>query len=176
MDKGELLAAPKGAYDEIVVADLCTYVGTGSADVVICQATLEHVPDATGAVRVISQMLKPGGKALIFAPSRNAVFARLNLLLPQKWKENMLYFVSPEVEKHQGFPAFYDKCTPYEIEKLFTQNGLTVIEKHLFWMSSYFMTFLPAFIIWRLWQAVFVVIAGDNAAETFAYVVMKDPV
>lgn len=86
----------------------------------------------------------------------------------------ILFFVSPEVEEHQGFPALYDKCTPRQIEELFSENGLVVAEKHLFWMSSYFMIFVPAFLLWRLWQGVFVLVAGDNATETFAYVVTKE--
>ncbi|HGG04986.1 MAG TPA: methyltransferase domain-containing protein, partial [Aliiroseovarius sp.] len=177
IDPDELGAAPDGAYDETLARDLCTFTGQGDADLVICQATLEHVPDTAGAIRAIASILKPGGKALIFAPSRNALFARLNLLLPQKWKENILYFVYPvpDVTQHQGFPAHYDKCTPREIEKLAQENGLEVSERHLFWMSSYFFNLVPAYVFWRLWQGIFRLVAGPNAAETFAYVLTKQP-
>ena len=145
----ELSAAPVGAYDKTVVADLCAFEGLGEADLIICQATLEHVHDNTGAVRAISSILNEGGRACLFLPCRNAIFARLNLLLPQKLKEKVLYFVAPEVEDHQGFPAHYDNATPSQMEKLFAANGLRVVERRIFWMSNYFMVFFPAYLVWR---------------------------
>ena len=37
----------------------------------------------SGTIVAIASMLKLGGRSLLFLPSRNAVFARLNLLLPE---------------------------------------------------------------------------------------------
>ena len=175
IDEIELLKAPQGSYDEIIAHDLCTFSGSQNANIVICQATLEHLPNTAGAVRAISTILKPGGSALIFAPSRNALFARLNLLLPQKLKEKILYTIEPgeEVVEHQGFPAHYDKCTPREIEELAKEFGLEITQRHLFWVSSYFFNFVPAFLIWRLWQGILYLVVKENAAETFAYVLTK---
>ena len=173
VDADELAAAPEGTYDEVIVADLCRYRGDADADIVICQATLEHVHDTRAAIFAIASILKPDGLAYIFAPSRNAVFARLNLILPQGLKEKILYAVSPEVKDHQGFPAHYDQCVPREIESIFNAAGLTVVQRELFWMSSYFMVFTPLFVVWRLWQGLFYLVAGDNAAETFIYVVQR---
>ena len=62
----ELQAAPAGAYDKIIAADICKFVGDASFDVVICQALLEHVPDTKGALRAIASSLKPNGLAYIF--------------------------------------------------------------------------------------------------------------
>ncbi|MBW6507614.1 MAG: methyltransferase domain-containing protein [Rhodobacteraceae bacterium] len=173
IDAGELAAAPAGTYDAVIVADLCTYAGVGDADIVICQATLEHVPDTRGAILAIASILKPDGKAYVFAPCRNAAFARLNLVLPQRWKERILYAVSPEVKDHQGFPAHYDHCVPTQIEQIFDTAGLRVVQRELFWMSSYFMVFTPLFVVWRIWQSLFYLAARANAAETFIYVVQR---
>ena len=76
-------AAPAGAYDQVVCADLTAYQGRGDADFVICQTLMEHVTNVEQAFRALSSILKPGGGLLVFTPSRNAVFARLNLLLPE---------------------------------------------------------------------------------------------
>ena len=43
-------------------------------------------------------------------------------------------------------------------------------------MSGYFVVFLLAILLWRLWQFAFAAISGDNATETFAYIVVKEPV
>jgi SAM-dependent methyltransferase len=173
----ELAAAPPGVYDKTIAADLCTFAGPGDADIVICQATLEHVPDTVGAMRGLASTLKPGGRVLIFAPCRNAVFARLNLLLPESWKKAALFALFPhKAQGHDGFKAYYDHCTPSAIEALAHKNGLVVEDRKLFWTSSYFTVFAPAFVLWRIWQGLSYLVIGKNAAETFVYVLRKDTV
>jgi len=39
---------------------------------------LKHVSDVQAALVNIATILKPGGRVLIFIPSRNAIFDRLN--------------------------------------------------------------------------------------------------
>jgi 2-polyprenyl-6-hydroxyphenyl methylase/3-demethylubiquinone-9 3-methyltransferase len=170
----ELAAAPRGIYDREIAADLCTFTGNASADSVVCQALLEHVPDGAGAMRAIATTLKPGARAFIFAPSRNAVFARLNLLLPQTLKERLLYALFPhKAEGHDGFRAYYDRCTPHDLEALARMNGLVVEERRLFWISSYFSIFAPAYLAWRVIQGVLYLLLRANAAETYIYVLKK---
>lgn len=170
----ELALAPTGVYDRTIAADLCSFVGDADADVVICQATLEHVPDGPGAMRAIATILKPGGRAYLFAPSRNALFARLNLLLPEGVKKKILFALFPaKALGHDGFPAFYNGCTPKEIEHSAKINGLVVEKRQLFWISSYFMAFVPAYLMWRAFQGLSFLVRGQNAAETFIYVLRK---
>jgi SAM-dependent methyltransferase len=170
----ELAAAPAGIYDRKIAADLCTFIGSGDADCVVCQALLEHVPDGAGAIRAIATTLKPGARAFIFAPSRNAVFARLNLLLPQHLKERVLFRLFPKkAEGHDGFRAYYDRCTPRDLEALAVANGLMVEERRLFWISSYFSIFAPAYVLWRAIQGVLYLVLGHNAAEAYIYVLRK---
>jgi SAM-dependent methyltransferase len=170
----ELAAAPCGAYDYTITHDLCSYSGLGDADVVICQATLEHVPDTVCAMRAIASTLRPGGRAFIFAPCRNAVFARLNMILPEGLKQKLLFTLFPhKAEGHDGFKAYYDHCTPSGIEVLARQNGLNVQQKRLFWISSYFTIFVPVFIVWRFAQLLAWLVLRDDAAETFIFVLQK---
>ena len=105
IDRDELAASPSGVYDETICGDITQYRGRGDADLVVCQALLEHVRDSPAAITAIASILKPGGTALIFLPSRNAVFARLNLLLPQTWKRKILHTVFPSTIRDQGFPG-----------------------------------------------------------------------
>jgi 2-polyprenyl-6-hydroxyphenyl methylase/3-demethylubiquinone-9 3-methyltransferase len=174
IDSAELAGAETGSYDRTIVHDLCTFEGVADANVVICQATLEHVPDTTGAIRAITSTLAPGGRAFIFAPCRNAAFARLNIILPEALKRKILFSLFPsKAEGHDGFKAYYDKCTPSAIERLARENGLEVDERHVFWMSSYFTIFFPAFVAWRLTQLISWLILRDDAAETFIFVLRK---
>jgi trans-aconitate methyltransferase len=119
IDGDELADAPQGSYDDAITADLTTYNGQGDGDLVICQAALEHVNDNDGSFRAMASVLKSGGVATIFTPSRNAVFARLNMILPQKLKQKILFTLFPhKAEGHDGFKAYYDQCTPKKFRKL----------------------------------------------------------
>lgn len=173
IDAGELARAPHGAYDEAICADITAYRGRGDADLVICRALLEHVPNVEQAFEAIASLLKPGGLALIFVPSRHAVFARLNLLLPQKLKERILYGIYPDARQFQGFPSYYDRCTPKDFRLLAERYGLVVQKERHYYFSYYFQCFFPAFVAWRLWILLFERLAGTQAAETFSVALQK---
>jgi SAM-dependent methyltransferase len=167
IDAGELARAPRGAYDRTVCADICNYNGSRDADVVICQALLEHVPDVEKALESLCSIAKPGGHVLVFVPSRNAVFARLNLLMSERLKKKILFTIWPDAAEKQGFKAFYDRCTPRDFRQLASRFGLAVpMERHYF-SSSYFKFFLPLHLLWRSWMAIAFMTMGNQAAETF---------
>lgn len=167
----ELDAAPAGVYDRKIVGDLCDFVGDADADAVVCQATLEHVQNTRGAFRGLATSINRDGRVFLFAPSRNAMFARLNRILPQNLKRALLFAIYPnKAEGHDGFKAYYDQCTPSQIEAIARANGLEVCERRLFWMSSYATFFTPAFVLWRLSQLVSYAVLRDDAAESLTYV------
>lgn len=170
----ELDRAPIDAYDTTICADISNVHGSADGDLVICQAVLEHVQDTEGAIKSIASLLKPGGKALIFVPSRNAVFAQLNILLPEKIKRKILYSVYPSARAAQGFPSFYCRCTPNDFIAIGKRNGLTEVESRYYYISSYFSFLFPFYLIWRIWIVLFKVVAGHQAAETFSMVLEKD--
>ena len=170
IDQDELDRAPDGIYDETICADISTYVGDGRADVVVCQALLEHVRDVEAAFAAIASCLRPGGRALLFVPSRNAVFARLNIVLPESLKRFLLHTIFPKTRRAQGFPSFYDRCTPRDFRRMAAANALQIEEERFFYKSSYFSFFFPAYFVWRLWVVVFRATRKEHAAETFSMV------
>jgi SAM-dependent methyltransferase len=174
IDARELGAAPAGQYDRAICADIVTYRGVGDADLVICQALLEHVADTERALAAIASILKPGGQALLFVPSRNAVYARINLLLPQKLKERILFGIYPHMRRSQGFPAYYDGCVPAPLERAAGRQGLGLVERRVYFQSDYFRFCFPAHALWRLWVLLFRRLRGDQAAETFSVVLRKE--
>ena len=173
VDRGELAAAPAGSYDQIACADITAYQGSGDGDLVICQAVFEHVRDTEGAFRAISTILKPGGRALVFVPSRNAVYARLNLLLPQALKRRILFSIFPEMQPDHGFPAFYKQCTPAGFARLSRTYRFVIEDRRLYYQSDYFRFCFPLHALWRLWTLLFRWLAGPAAAETFTLVMRK---
>lgn len=171
IDPEELDAAPAGSYDATVCADLTRYRGRNDADLVICQAALEHVRDTEQAFAALATIPKPGGRVAIFVPSRNAVFARLNLLLPETVKHFLLFGIFPDKPReHEGFKAHYDKCTPKHFTHMAHKYGFQIELQKSYFMSSYFSFFTPAYVLWRLWILLFHNLAGAQAAETFVMV------
>lgn len=174
IDADELRRAPKGLYDETICADITQFNGRGDADLVICQALLEHVKDADKAFAALAGIVRPGGRVLVFAPSRHALYARLNRLLPETLKKRLLYAVYPGSRRGQGFPSYYDKCSPEEFSALARKHGLRVEEAEQYYMSDYFSFFFPAYALWRIWVLLFRFFAGKQAAETFSLSLIKD--
>jgi 2-polyprenyl-6-hydroxyphenyl methylase/3-demethylubiquinone-9 3-methyltransferase len=174
ISKGELDAAPPGIYDSTIYSDVTQFVGEEKADIVICSALLEHVPDVDKALWAIASMLRSGGLALVFVPSRNAAYARLNLLLPQSFKKRLLDSLFPEwAPKVLGFPVYYDHCTPRKFKHLAEKNGLRIEKEQLYFCSAYFMLFTPLHILWRIWQVFFRALVDGEAAETFSLALRK---
>lgn len=173
ISKDELLAAPAGAYDTLVVADIAKFQGAAEHDVIICQAVLEHVENVELAFKSLASMTRSGGRILIFVPCRNAAFARINLLLPESIKRHMLYFIFPETRDKQGFRSFYSSCTPKEFRRLAAAVQLEVeLEQH-FWSSTYFGFFFPLHVLWRMYQLIVVPVLGGHVSESFFMVLRK---
>lgn len=150
VDQSELGRAPAGAYSRVVCEDITTYRGDQSADFVIVQSLLEHVSDNRKGMLGIASLCKPGGRVFTFCPNRRAWFAVLNRLLPEGLKRRILYTIYPHTKEKQGFPAFYDRCTPAELSQALGDAGLSVVKVVPYFVSSYFMFFFPLYLFWRL--------------------------
>lgn len=173
IDAEELRQAPQGIYDVTICADIMKYSGKEDADIVICQSLLEHVPDLDAAIAGIRTMLRPCGLALIFVPSRNAVFARLNLLLPEKVKRWVLFSIFPQKRRSGGFRSYYNKCTLRDFREIAARHRLSVETERYYYVSSYFSFFFPLYILWRAWIVLFRTIAGPHAAETYSFALRR---
>jgi SAM-dependent methyltransferase len=174
IESSELLQAPAGSYDKIVVADLNSYEGNNDANLIICQSVLEHVKNNVNSFKSLNSILAKDGVLLLFLPSRNALFAKLNILLPEKFKMKLLNTINKESEGHQGFKAYYDKATIKEFKQLAHDNGLQVLDCKAFYMSSYFNIFFPIYFVWKICKFINYKIWGDGAAETFCMAIKKN--
>ena len=170
----ELRNAPKGSYDETIAVDLAEFSGAGDGDIAISQAALEHVVDTQKALDGIASTLRLGGTAAIFVPCSNAVFARINVLLPEGIKRALLFAFFPEkADGHHGFPAHYNNCTPDKMIALAGDSGLELIRLKTYWCSPYFTGLFPVHVIWRLWTVVAKNCLGRQMCETFVLILKR---
>lgn len=166
LNPAELAAAPAGSYDDMVEADITAYTGKGDKDLVISISVLEHVKDTAAALRSMATIVKPGGTVAVFVPSRNAMFARLNLLLPQAVTRQLLKY-KPAARGGDGWKAYYNRCTPRDFEAMAREAGLEPVRVEVSYRSKYFQVFTPVYVLWRLWMLGFKAVKGRQAAETF---------
>jgi 2-polyprenyl-6-hydroxyphenyl methylase/3-demethylubiquinone-9 3-methyltransferase len=121
----------------------------------------------------MGRLLKPGGILLVFTPSRNTLYARLNLVLPEQVKRKMLSTFFGEKADHLGFPAKYDRCTPRDFRRFISNQNLEIEQLNTYYISSYFSVVFPLYVIWRLWILVYRALAKEQAAETFTVIARK---
>lgn len=175
IDANELSAAPAGAYNAQFVTAIERADGRGDCDVAVAQSVLEHVRDGRAAAAGISSFLREGGKVYTFCPCRRAAFAQLNLLLPESVKRKLLFTIFPEKEEKQGFPAYYDGCTPSEFRQNMRKAGVEEVELVRFFASSYFMFLFPLYLCWRLATFPLMKFFPDQFCETFMFIGTKSP-
>ncbi|MGA9766894.1 MAG: methyltransferase domain-containing protein [Rhodomicrobium sp.] len=173
ISESELKAAPAEIYDRTIAKDICAYRGAADGDLAICCTVLEHVNDVDAAIASIATCLKPGGTACVFVPSRNAIFARLNLLLPEAAKRAILFAIQPETRNNQGFKSYYNNCVPSKFRKLAEKHGFKIVEEKYYYRSAYFDFFFPFYLLWRLWVSLFFTVRGKEAAETFSLALVR---
>jgi 2-polyprenyl-3-methyl-5-hydroxy-6-metoxy-1,4-benzoquinol methylase len=171
IDSSELDLMAPGLCDSTLVADLCLFRGDGAADLVLCRTVLEHVADADRAFAGLVSIVRPGGIIAICVPCRNALFARLNLLIPESAKRFLLYWIWPQkADGHSGFQARYDRCTPTDFFMLAEAHGLRVRQLNTYWKTTYFTFLLPLWASWRICQLIARAMIGDQAAEGFVVI------
>lgn len=170
----ELDAAPAGVYDHTAAADITGFQGNNDSDFIICETVIEHVKDTSQAFRAFHSILRPGGLVIMLVPCRTAIFARLNRLLPEPWKRYILTSIYPTV-RGQGWPAYYDRCTPVEFRKLAAAGGFDVVHLKPFYYSAYFQFCFPFYAPWRLWVWLARTLTPERAAETFCICLRKQP-
>lgn len=169
----ELARAPASAYDEVVVADICDTSLADRADLAVCMTVIEHVASAKFAIASLARLVRPGGTVALFVPCRNALFARLNLLLPEAVKRYVLHGLYPASVHFAGFRAYYDHCTPSELEAVVRQAGLHLVEKEVYHWSGYFDFFAPFYLCWRAASLLAVALFGEDACDRFCLVAVR---
>ena len=104
----------------------------------------------TKGIKNITSMVKDEGRIYIKMPCKHALFAKLNLILPNKITNKIMPYFFPSKKNLSGFPAFYDKATPIEIIKIFKKEGFLLEEYNYVKWSTYFTFLFPLYFVWRI--------------------------
>jgi SAM-dependent methyltransferase len=133
INPGELEKAPRGSYDEAIVADV-TEFSPGleeQFDLVLSWQVLEHVPSLQDAIENCYRYLKPQGVLVALFSGRFAAFAIVNRLVPERIGEfAMVRLLGRDPETM--FRAFYDRASYTALVPLLTKwNRWEVVPLYL---------------------------------------------
>lgn len=107
----ELLKAPAGSYDDIVVGDVTVLQPqlVDQFDLVLSWLTMEHVKPVPAALHNLSRYQRPGGRFLGYLAGGRSLHAALNRVVPAR-------VAKPTMQRLWGrvpdtvFRAHYDHC------------------------------------------------------------------
>jgi SAM-dependent methyltransferase len=125
----------------------------GSVDLVVSRSVLEHLQDVSLFVGECSRVLKKGGHTIHLLPSKYALFALFNQMLPNTIAKRLIGFFHPRSAGICGFPAFYNSCCCSEMIRLFERNGFRIVQMKVgFDQSDYYSFFLPFYLLSALYE------------------------
>jgi 2-polyprenyl-3-methyl-5-hydroxy-6-metoxy-1,4-benzoquinol methylase len=137
----ELQKAPQ-RYNRIVADAASSQFSVNQRfDLVFSKMLLEHIRDAEQFHKNMLDLLKSKGLSVHFFPTLYTLPFFVNMLLPEKLAEILLYFFSPrDRHQHAKFPAYYRWCrgpTEAQIGK-YRRLGYEVVEYAGFFGHGYY--------------------------------------
>jgi SAM-dependent methyltransferase len=112
----ELAAAPAGAYDETIAADVTApFALSEPVDLALSWQVLEHVKPIDRAFENLHDSLRPDGTLLAMLSGGRAVFAVLARLMPHAVRSQIMVRLLHH-EADEKFPTAYDRCTAGALE------------------------------------------------------------
>jgi hypothetical protein len=98
---------------------------------------------------------------------RSSTISRLNRILPQRIKRLGIELIRESTKDTEGFPPYYDKCSPREFADMARGRGLQVVDERHYYLSSYFFSFVPFYVLWRLWTLLYYLMDTTRCREFF---------
>ena len=134
-------------YDEFIVQSIEDTIA-GEFDLIISTTLLEHVPNNSVSVKSMYDALVLGGTIIHYVPSKNHFYSVCLRLVGPKLQKILIKYLRPEAAAITGYPAFFDNCSPSEMEKLCLNKGFKDVDVICYYKATdYFAFFLPAYLI-----------------------------
>jgi SAM-dependent methyltransferase len=132
LERVELEAAPPGSYDEVVAADVTTFVPEleGRADLALSWQVLEHVKPLDDALENLRRYLQPGGHLVAQFSGTFGLFGLLSRAVPKRvtpWLLERLF----DRPRQTTFPTYYDHCWATALERMGRSwSSFEVVPRH----------------------------------------------
>jgi SAM-dependent methyltransferase len=141
--------------DETIVADASRGLpfAADSVALIVSRMTLEHLPEVGSFVRESARVLKPGGWCVHLFAGANAPYALVNRALPPRVSSRLIHVLRPGSEGVLGFRAYYDCCSPRQIEGLLRNSGFDEVTVEVdYEQAPYFDFLVPLYVLAALYD------------------------
>lgn len=162
--------------DQKICGDACKSleVPDRSVDLIMGRAVVEHLHDTASFLACANRALREDGRLIVTFASKQAPFAILNRILPQRVSQWLLLHLVPGSPGVLGFKAFYDRASFREFTQSLTDAGFEIEQAYASYFSvGYFRFFVPlyvaAFCVDRLRHA----LGNPRLAAYFMFIARK---
>lgn len=116
---------------------------TGSFDLIVSDATFEHIADPESTLSELKRVLKPGGWLCARTPNRWGYIGFGTNLIPNRWHVALLKYLQPHRKAEDVFPTVYKLNTRKALRKHFPLADWEHCEYGHFAEPAYFGTYRP---------------------------------
>lgn len=122
-------------------------------DLIYSMTLLEHVPNNGKSVVNIYDALTAGGKTVHYIPSKFHPYSLVLRLIGPKLQVLLIRLLRPDAKEVSGYPAFFNYCSPSQMEALFKSSGFKNVKILAYYRANdYFAFFVPAFIVVSIYE------------------------
>lgn len=158
------------------VADVTRHLplAHGEADIIVSHSVLEHLEDVESFIQKAAGVLLPGGHFISVFPSKYALYALLNRMLPRELSSRLLRLLVPGSEGVLGFPTYYDNCFPSAMTRVLRRNGFEVVDVRVSYaQTDYFAFLLPLYLLIAAFEMLLMALGWRNLAATVMIVARR---
>ena len=154
-------------YDKFLVQSIEDNI-SDKFDLIVSTTLLEHVPNNKKSVQSMFNSLNEGGQMVHYIPSKNHFYSICLRLVGPKIQKILIKHLRPEAISVTGYPAFFDKCSPYQMKKLFKKQGFIDVEIVPYYRATdYFRFFIPAYLFVAVFENCFEYLGLSQFASGF---------
>jgi SAM-dependent methyltransferase len=168
--------AENALLDQRICGDACSSLGVPdqSVDLIMGRAVIEHLHDTASFLKRANRALREDGRLIVTFANRNAPFAILNRILPQRASGWLLGHLVPGSSGVLGFKAFYDRASFQEFKQSLTDAGFEIEEEYASYFStSYYAFFFPLFVLGFALDYLRYVFGNPRLASYFMFIARK---
>ena len=117
---------------------------------------LEHLPNNTLSMEVMYNCLNRDGIMVHYIPSKNHFYSLCLRLVGPTLQKILIKHLRPNTVEITGYPAFFHKCTPNQMNKLYESIGFKNVEVIPYYRATdYFAFFIPAYLFVAIFENLF---------------------
>ncbi|MBT4709059.1 MAG: methyltransferase domain-containing protein [Flavobacteriaceae bacterium] len=145
----------KDVYHKYFIQSCEVFNASIKADLIVSKYLIEHVPNNSKTFKNIERWLNPNGLSVNLFPLGFHPFSILNRLIGNRMTRFLIPILRPGSEGITGYPAYYNLCNSFDLEKFAKKSNFNYKIKYFFGAEDYFGFFFPFGIIVHILNRIF---------------------